>query len=94
MAIYPGAFDTHSDSQLAENITKTVFPQIVELLTKPITVSKERAVVPKSTDVVFTGTIDEVNRHFVDKKWGDGMAIIPPTVKSREIFALYGPVSR
>ena len=89
VAVYPGAFDTHSDSQLTENITHIVFPQIVELLTKPIKASKERDAVPKPTDIVFTGTIDEVNRYFVDKKWGDGMAIIPPTKEKVEEFLQY-----
>ncbi len=93
MAIYPGAFDTHSDSQLTENITNIVFPQIVELLTKPITASKEPAAVSKPTDIVFTGTIDEVNRHFVDKKWGDGMAVIPPTKERVEEFLQYTDLS-
>jgi hypothetical protein len=89
VAVYPGAFDTHSDSQLIENITHIVFPQIVELLTKPIVASKERTAAPKPADIVFTGNIDEVNRYFIDKKWGDGMAIIPPTIKKVEAFLQY-----
>jgi hypothetical protein len=93
VAIYPGAFDTHSDAQLTQNITETVYPQIIELLTKPIAASKKRASAPKARDIAFTGTIDEVNRYFVDEKWSDGMAIIPPTVERVEEFLKYTDLS-
>ncbi len=92
-AVYPGAFDSHSDSQLTENCTTMVFPQIVELLTKPIVPAKERAAVPKPEDIVFTGTIDEVSRYFIAKRWSDGMAIIPPTVERVEEFLKYTDLS-
>jgi hypothetical protein len=91
--VYPGAFDTHSDSQLTGNITTIVFPQIVELLTKPLAASKERAAESKPADIVFKGTLDEVHRHFVDKKWSDGMAIIPPTIERVEEFLKYTDLS-
>jgi hypothetical protein len=51
--------------------------------------SKERAAESKPADIVFKGTLDEVNRHFVDKKWSDGMAIIPPTIERVEEFLKY-----
>ena len=34
---------------------------------------------PSALHVVFTGTIDEVNTHFVAQGWGDGHPVIPPT---------------
>ena len=37
VAVYPGPFDLHSDSQLRENAVKIVVPQVIEALTKPIT---------------------------------------------------------
>ena len=88
VAVYPGAFLLHSDTQLAKNITTTVLPRVVELLTTPI---KEAEAAKKADPraIAFTGTIDEVNRSFSDKEWSDGMAIIPPTVERVEEFLKY-----
>lgn len=93
VAVYPGPFDLHSDAQVRENAVKIVVPQIIEALTKPLAASassqgetlKER----KAREVVFTGTLDEVNRYFADYQWSDGMAIIPPTVERVEEFLRY-----
>jgi hypothetical protein len=93
VAVYPGAFDSHSEAQLTTNTTKTVFPQIVDLLTKPIAAGKKRPELPKQTDIVFEGTVDEVNTFFADKKWSDGMAVIPPTVERVEEFLKYTDLS-
>jgi hypothetical protein len=79
VAVYPGAFDTHSDSELKENTKKTVFPQIVDLLTKPIKADETAVKITGSRSIVFTGTFDEVNRYFSDQKWSDGLPIVPPT---------------
>ena len=37
VAVYPGPFDLHSDSELRENAVKMVVPQVIEALTKPLT---------------------------------------------------------
>lgn len=34
---------------------------------------------PTALDVVASGTIDEINRRFVEEGWSDGLPIIPPT---------------
>ncbi len=93
VAVYPGPFDLHSDSELRENAVKIVVPQVTEALTTPLPESasaheasrKEQ----KIREIVFTGTIDEVNRSFSDYQWSDGMAIIPPTVERVEQFLKY-----
>jgi hypothetical protein len=38
---------------------------------------------------VFRGALDEVNDHFHERLWTDGMAIIPPTVGRVETFLRY-----
>ncbi len=88
VAVYPGPFDVHSDAQLTENAATTVFPQIVELLTKTIAaVESAKAVNP--IDIVFKGTIDETNRFFTARKWSDGIPVIPPTIERVEEFLKY-----
>ena len=89
VAVYPGAFDTHSDGELEENTRTTVFPQIVELLTKPIGPGGMGIRSTGSRSIVFTGTLDEVNRHFSDMKWSDGMPIVPPTIERIVEFLKY-----
>ena len=93
VAVYPGPFDLHSDSQVRENAVKIVVPQVIEALTKPLpeSASAQEASLKekKAREVVFTGTVDEVNRYFSDYQWSDGMAIIPPTVERVEEFLKY-----
>jgi hypothetical protein len=93
VAVYPGAFDTHSESQLTDNTAKFVFPKILDLLTKPIVPAEKRDLEPKPADTVFTGDIDEISRYFADQRWSDGMAIIPPTVEKVKQFLNYTDLS-
>jgi len=63
VAVYPGPFDLHSDSELRENAVKIVVPQVTEALTKPLPESASAQASLKEQTVretVFTGTIDEV----------------------------------
>ncbi len=41
---------------------------------------------PSALDVVAVGTIDEINRRFVERGWSDGSPIIPPTRDRVEAF--------
>jgi hypothetical protein len=75
---------------LKENTVREVVPQIVTALTSSIQVL-DSAEEEKSLEarIVFTGTLDEINRHFSDVGWSDGMAIVPPTVEGIEEFLRY-----
>jgi hypothetical protein len=87
VAVYPGPFALHSDAELQENSKTIVAPRIIEALTRPI--PRTDAIVARTRDVVFTGSLDAVNRHFADLKWSDGLAIIPPTVERIQEFLKY-----
>jgi hypothetical protein len=91
VAVYPGPFDLHSDSQVRENAAKVVVPQVIEALTKPLAEAAphQEPALKKAREVVFTDTLDEVNRYFADYQWSDGMAIVPPTVERVEEFLKY-----
>jgi hypothetical protein len=92
-ATYPGSFATHTREQLIQNTREVLWPQIVEALTKPITpaeiAERRKAAVGGARDIVFTGTIDEINRHFTEQRWSDGLPITPPTVERVEEFLRY-----
>ena len=78
MAVYPGPFDLHTREAITANTIKDVVPQIIKVLTTPLdTESAAKAQKKESPgkEIVFTGTLEEVNRYFTDAGWSDGMAI-------------------
>ena len=82
---------------MIQNTREVLWPQIVEALTKPITDEEiaeyRKAVVGEAKDIVFTGTLDEVNKYFVKMRWSDGLPIIPPTIDRVEEFLKYTDLS-
>lgn len=89
-ATYPGAFAAHTREELLQNTREVLWPQLVEGLTKPIAEEEiaelSKAAVGGAKDIVFTGTMDEVNQFFVEQRWSDGLPIIPPTAAKIEQF--------
>lgn len=84
VAEYPGAFAAHTPEELKENTRKVLWPQIQKALTTPLS-DKEKEKdgnKVKKNGVVFTGTMDQVNAHFAEKGWTDGLPILPPTKKA------------
>jgi len=65
---------------MEQNIREVVFPQIVKLLTEPVTaapISKPRK--PAEDKPMDFGSFEEVNEYFLIKGWTDGLPIVPPT---------------
>ena len=93
VAVYPGAFASHTVEELKQNTRDVLWPQILDMLTEPITQEEiEENSHPEPADPqepVFSGTIDEVNEFFRDMMWSDGMPIIPPTKDRVEEFMKY-----
>lgn len=94
VALYPGAFASHSEQELIENTRKVLWPQIKKALTEPlmeterITSDKVAPTDPRQT--VFSGSLDEVNRYFDEMNWSDGLPIVPPTMERINKFLKYG----
>ena len=65
----------------AETGINEVMDRIVEALTVPLTAdeaspkTKEKE---KSTRIAFKGSLEEVNRFYYKRGWGDGLPVIPP----------------
>lgn len=93
VAVYPGAFASHTEEQLKQNTREVLWPQILDMLTEPITQEEiDENSHPEAADpqeAVFSGTIDEVNEFYRDMMWSDGMPIIPPTKERVEEFMKY-----
>ncbi|MCM1330985.1 MAG: hypothetical protein NC248_00070 [Bacteroides sp.] len=93
VAEYPGAFTTHTREELIKNTREILWNQIVDGLTKPITEEEIEANATREKgdvrDDVFYGTIQEINEHFREMKWSDGLPIVPPTYDAVNEFLKY-----
>ncbi len=93
VALYPGAFASHSEEELLANTRDVLWPQIKKALTEPLsddegTSCDQDAADPRQT--VFSGSLDEVNRYFDEMNWSDGLPIVPPTMERIGEFLKYG----
>lgn len=97
VAEYPGAFASHTHDELLQNTRTILWPQIVKALTAPIT-EEEIANNTKRDkgdirDDIFYGTTDEINAHFCEQRWSDGLPIVPPTFERVSEFLRYTDVA-
>lgn len=87
-AEYPGPIGLHDEQTIARNVHSKLVDQIVAGLTGGSGEAHEAAANaawdPRA--IAFTGTFDEVNSHFVEQEWSDGLPIVPPTVERVEAF--------
>ncbi len=83
VAVYPGAFATHTEEQLIQNTDEVTWPQIVKALTTPITEQEYAAsqVAQGITDDVYHGTLDQIYDYFMSMGWSDGAPFNPPVYK-------------
>ncbi len=87
IAEYPGPLGIHSAADIERNIEATLIPRIIEGLTGAAAATADAASAardPRAT--VFSGTTEEVNRHFIEKEWSDGLPVVAPTVERVERF--------
>lgn len=94
VALYPGAFASHSEQELIDNTRKVLWPQIKKALTKPLTeaerITPDKVAPTDPRQTVFSGSLDEVNRYFDEMNWSDGLPIVPPTMERINEFLKYG----
>jgi hypothetical protein len=97
VAEYPGAFAAHSKEELIRNTREILWPQTVAALTNPL--SQEEMELDKADKnmagnaIVFSGTLDEVNRYFSENGWTDGLPITPPTQERVAEFLKYTDIA-
>lgn len=93
VAVYPGAFASHTEEQLKQNTREVLWPQILDALLLPITqeeiASSQEFEASDPQEIVFSGTFDEVNEFYRDMLWSDGLPIVPPTLDRVEEFMKY-----
>lgn len=89
VVLYPGAVGV-DHAEIRQKIETVLFDRIVNALTKPI---KPRTLGKlgdwDSRKIVFEGNFEQVNAHFQEMEWSDGLPIVPPTLARVEEFLRY-----
>ena len=85
LAMVPGHTGVQSREELRRNTLEVVLPNVIANLTQPF-VQGEGAAEPRARDIVFRGSFEEVNEHFLAQEWSDGLPIVPPTRDRVERF--------
>ncbi len=87
IAEYPGPLGIHSADEIERNVETTLIDRIIDGLTR----AADGAAATQSGGrdpraAVFSGTPEEINRHFIAQEWSDGLPVLPPTVERVERF--------
>jgi hypothetical protein len=95
LAVYPGMMATDSAARLAEVASGQLTPQVVDGLTsEPARAAAEPPFETVDSEahraVVFRGSLDQIQEHFIEQGWSDGLPVIPPTPRRVEAFLRQG----
>jgi hypothetical protein len=77
IARIPGHVDGQSIAELTTNVLDVTVSQIVHHLTHAVTVTETGAQVRSGT-VIAEGDFDQINAHFYEQRWSDGLPIVQP----------------
>lgn len=72
--------------ELRDNILRVTLPEIIANLTGQLVEGASADEEPGAMDVVFRGGFGELNEHFMERGWSDGLPIVPPTRERIEAF--------
>jgi hypothetical protein len=88
IAHYPGTPMVDSREELRAKVEKHLVPDIVSAFTASAHTArhKEDEREPAVRDIVFRGTLEEINDGFYDAGWTDGLPVFPPTIRHIERF--------
>ncbi len=85
VAVVPGHTNVQSTLELRSNVLETTLRNVIDNLTT----QPEAGVFgdePEDGAMVFEGSFEAVNDHFVEQEWSDGLPIVPPTRARIEAF--------
>ncbi len=85
LGVLPGHTGTQTADEVRANVRAQTLQQVIDGL---VNVMQQDAddVEASPRDIVFSGTFEEVNDHFYDKRWSDGLPFVPPTKEKVEAF--------
>jgi hypothetical protein len=89
IAEYPGPLGIHDASEIARNIEQALIDPIVAGLSHAPPGALAAGARHDPREIVFSGTFEDVARHFHAQAWSDGLPIVPPTIPRVEQFLRY-----
>jgi hypothetical protein len=89
VAEYPGPLGIHDPTQIESNIGQALIDQIIDGLTGAQSEHAGDGGEAAPEAIVFSGTAEEVSRHFIEKQWSDGLPVVAPTIERVEAFLDY-----
>ena len=85
VAFVPGHTGAQSPDEVRRNILEVTLDHVVRNLTQTQAELGEE-LEPGAQDIVCKGGFADVNRHFLEQEWSDGLPIVPPTRAAVEAF--------
>jgi hypothetical protein len=85
IAEYPGVIPNDSSELFEQKVRECIVPGLREgfaTTAGPSVVAAE----PERRSVVFSGSLDQIQEHFSQQQWTDGLPIIPPTPERLKAF--------
>ena len=94
LAVYPGVIQTDREEIFQTRVREILTDQLIDGLVasgqpQPPTPGTSPVTEYAPREVVFGGTYDEVSEYFLDKRWSDGLPIVPPTIGRVDAFLRY-----
>lgn len=90
IAEYPGAVGNHHPDEIREKVQNVLFDRVIDgLTTSEETPARIADTAWNPREVVFGGTLEQINTYFRNNEWADGLPIIPPTAERVEEFLKY-----
>ena len=89
LAMVPGHVDVQSSEELRRNIVNVTVDAVIKGLTGETNGHAAAEPQPSLTDIVFSGSFEEVNRFFYEKEWSDDLPIVPPTIEKISEFLYF-----
>jgi hypothetical protein len=89
IAEYPGVVATDSDEEFNKKVSDILVENIIHAFTSKPAGHSAALPEPAPDQIVFEGTLDEVQEFFIRRQWTDGLPVIPPTIDRIEKFLRY-----
>src|SRR5438132_10328908 len=88
IAVYPGVIPTDGDDVFERNVVEQVAPAVIASLVERAAPASANAAAadPGPREIVFSGGLDELQDHFAEQGWSDGLPVVPPTLERVERF--------
>ena len=86
LAVYPGHIRLDDEAEFRRKVATDIVDQIIAELQHVRTEPARAGADFRPRDIVFRGSIDEVNEHFYARQWTEGLPVIPPTLDRIEAF--------